>query len=42
MNKIFKHCLDSATNNTVSTASIKPQIEYFTAIQFKEFLNKLL
>lgn len=42
MNKFFKHCLDSAANDKVLNVTAEPQFEYFTIINFKDFLNKLL
>ena len=42
MNKFFKQCLDSAANDKVLNVTAEPQFEYFTIINFKDFLNKLL
>ena len=42
MNKFFKHCLDSAANDKVLNVTAEPQFDYFTIINFKDFLNKLL
>ena len=42
MNKIFKQCLYSAANDKVLNVTAEPQFEYFTIINFKDFLNKLL
>ena len=42
MDKIFKQCLYSAANDKVLNVTAEPQFEYFTIINFKDFLNKLL
>ena len=42
MDRIFKQCLYSAANDKVLNVTAEPQFEYFTIINFKDFLNKLL
>ena len=42
MNKFFKHCLDSAANDKVLNVTAEPQFEYFTIINFKDFLRRIV